>query len=163
MSFYPILLDWQDVPCLIAGGGAIALHKAELLCAHGADVTVVAPAVCPELPALPVTIHRRSVTAEDVIGKRLVIDATGDEGAEELLRDACRAYGVPFNSACRVGDGTALFAALADAGVTLDRMVESVNELASERFGDILIEPSEDGYAVIGDYTEEVLRWTERR
>ena len=119
MSFYPILLDWQDVPCLIAGGGAIALHKAELLCAHGADVTVVAPAVCPELPALPVTIHRRSVTAEDVIGKRLVIDATGDEGAEELLRDACRAYGVPFNSACRVGDGTAVFPAVHQTGRTV--------------------------------------------
>lgn len=68
-----------------------------------------------------------------------------------------------FLAALVAGDGNALSAALADAGVTLDRMVESVNELASERFGDILIEPSEDGYAVIGDYTEEVLRWTERR
>ena len=68
-----------------------------------------------------------------------------------------------FLAALVAGDGTALSAALAGAGVTLDRMVESVNELASERFGDILIEPSEDGYAVIGDYTEEVLRWTERR
>ena len=119
MSFYPILLDWQGIPCLIAGGSAIALHKAELLCAHGADVTVVAPAVCPELSALPVTVHRRSVTAEDVIGKRLVIDATGDEGAEELLRDACRAYGIPFNSACRVGDGTAVFPAVHETGRTV--------------------------------------------
>jgi len=119
VSFYPILLDWQGVPCLIAGGGAIALHKAELLCAHGADVTVVAPAVCPELPALPVAIHRRSVTAEEVIGKRLVIDATGDEGAEELLRRACRAYGIPFNSACRVGDGTAVFPAVHETGRTM--------------------------------------------
>lgn len=119
MSFYPILLDWQGVPCLIAGGGAIALHKAELLCAHGADVTVAAPVVCPELSALPVTVHRRSVTAEDVIGKHLVIDATGNEEAEQLLRDACRVAHVPFNSACRVGDGTAIFPAVHQTGRTV--------------------------------------------
>lgn len=119
MSFYPILLDWQGVPCLIAGGGAIALHKAELLCAHGADVTVAAPVICPGLSALPVTVCLRCVTAEDVIGKHLVIDATGDEEAEELLRRACRAYGVPFNSACRVGDGTAVFPAVHQTGRTV--------------------------------------------
>ena len=119
MSFYPILLDWQGVPCLIAGGGAIALHKAELLCANGARVTVAAPEVCPELEALPVTIRRRSVTAEDVAGMRLVIDATGDADAEELLRDACRERGVPFNSACRVGDGTAVFPAVHQTGRTV--------------------------------------------
>ncbi len=119
MSFYPILLDWQGVPCLIAGGGAIALHKAELLCSRGADVTVVAPAVCPELSALPVTIHRRRVTAEDTAGKRLVIDATGDDEAERLLRQACRARGIPFNSACRVGDSTAVFPAVHETGRTM--------------------------------------------
>ena len=119
MSFYPILLDWQGVPCLIAGGGAIALHKAELLCAHGADVTVAAPVICPGLSALPVTVCLRRVTAEDVIGKHLVIDATGDEGAEELLRRACRADGIPFNSACRVGDGTAVFPAVHETGRTV--------------------------------------------
>ena len=119
MSFYPILLDWQGVPCLIAGGGAIALHKAELLCAHGADVTVVAPMICPELSDLPVTVYRRKVPAEDVTGKRLVIDATGSGEAERMLRDACRWQGIPFNSACRVGDGTAVFPAVHQTGRTV--------------------------------------------
>jgi len=119
VSFYPILLDWQGVPCLIAGGGAIALHKAELLCAHGADVTVVAPAICPELLALPVTVCRRKVTAEDVAGRFLVVDATGDEGAERMLREACLAGRIPFNSACRVGDGTAMFPAVHRTGRTV--------------------------------------------
>ena len=119
MSFYPILLDWQGVPCLIAGGGAIALHKAKLLCAHGADVTVVSPVVCPELASLPVTVHRRRVRAEDVADKRLVIDATGDDEAEQLLSAACRARRIPFNSACRVGDGTAVFPAVHQTGRTV--------------------------------------------
>lgn len=50
-----------------------------------------------------------------------------------------------------------------DAGVSIDGMVEQINERASERFGDIVIESTENGYAVIEDYTEEVARWTERR
>ena len=87
MSFYPILLDWQGVPCLIAGGGAIALHKAELLCAQGAQVTVIAPEICQPLLALPVTVHQRRVAAEDVAGHSLVVDATGDEAAEQLLKE----------------------------------------------------------------------------
>ena len=118
MSYYPILIDWQGVPCLIAGGGAVALHKAEVLCAKGADVTVVAPKACPQLSALPVTVHLRAVTAEDVTGKRLVIDATGDDEAQRMLLDVCRVQGIPFNSACRVGEGTAIFPAVRQKGRT---------------------------------------------
>ena len=119
MSFFPLVIDWQDLPCLIAGGGAVALHKAELLCAHGADVTVAAPVVCPELRALPVRILERPVTAEDVEGKRLVVDATGSGEAEALLSSACRERRIPFNSACRVGDGTAIFPAVRQKGRTV--------------------------------------------
>ena len=53
--------------------------------------------------------------------------------------------------------------AVRSAGVSVDGMVESVNELAAEEFGDIVIESTEDGYAVIEDYIEEVSKWTERR
>ncbi len=119
MSYYPIVLDWQGLPCLIAGGGAVALHKAELLCSHGADVTVAAPDVCPEIRALPVRILERPVTAEDAADKRLVVDATGDAEAEKLLSEVCRARRIPFNSACRVDDGTAVFPAVHRTGRTL--------------------------------------------
>ena len=119
MALYPIFIEWQDMPCLIAGGGAVACRKAELLCAQGAAVTVVAPEICPALLALPVTVHRRTVTAEDVAGQSLVVDATGDEGAEALLREACRAARVPFNSACRGDGGTAVFPAVCRKGRTV--------------------------------------------
>ncbi len=60
-------------------------------------------------------------------------------------------------------DGKACADAARKAGVSVDGMVERVNELAAEQFGDILIESTEDGYAVIEDYREEVAKWTERR
>ena len=95
MAYFPILIDWQGVPCLIAGGGAVALHKARLLCGHGADVTVTAPEICPQLEELPVKLCRRPVTSEDVNGQCLVIDATGDGEAERMLSVACRERHVP--------------------------------------------------------------------
>ena len=119
MALFPIWIDWQGVPCLIAGGGSLARSKAELLCAQGADVTVIAPELCPGLLALPVTVRRRKVTAADVEGKLLVVDATGNEEAEALLRDACRAGHIPFNSACRGEDTTALFPAVHRQGRTM--------------------------------------------
>ena len=85
MSFFPILIQLENVPCLIAGGGSIALHKAEVLIKEGADVTVVAPEVCKELEALPLKIERRYVRAEDAKDKLLVVDASGSKEAEDIL------------------------------------------------------------------------------
>ena len=119
MAYYPILIDWQDVPCLVAGGGSLALHKAELLTQQGADVTVVAPEVCEEIRALPVNVQLRRVTEEDVRGKVLVIDATGDTAAQELLSESCRSLRIPFNSACKADDGTAIFPAVHKKGRTV--------------------------------------------
>lgn len=119
MSFFPILLDFDGLPCLVAGGGRLGLHKAKLLLEQGADVTVIAPEICPELAALPVQCLRRAVTAEDVAHHSLVVDATGDPAAEHVLSDACRAQRIPFNSACRVDDGSAIFPAMHREGRTV--------------------------------------------
>ena len=116
MSYFPMLLKLDGLPCLVAGGGRLGLHKAKLLLDSGADVTVIAPEVCPELAALPVKLLRRAVTAQDVAGMWLVVDATGDETAQRLLSDACRAQRIPFNSACRVDDGTLIFPAVSRQG-----------------------------------------------
>ena len=95
MSFFPVLVQLENEPCLIAGGGAIALHKAEVLLREGAEVIVVAPEVCKELEALPLKIERRCVTAEDAKDKLLVVDASGSKEAEELLSKACKEHHIP--------------------------------------------------------------------
>ena len=118
MALFPILLEWEGAPCLIAGGGSLALHKAKLLCAQGADVTVVAPKILPEFASLPVTLRLRKVTPEDAAGRFLVVDATGDEEAQRLLKDACEASHIPFNSACKGEDTTAMFPAVYRQGRT---------------------------------------------
>ena len=89
MSYYPLLIDLKDVPCLIAGGGEIALHKAEVLTKEGACVTVVSSSFCDGFSELPVTLVHRRVTEADAQGKTLVIDSTGDKSAEEMLSKYC--------------------------------------------------------------------------
>jgi len=139
MAYFPILLDFQDMPCLVAGGGHLGAHKARLLLENGAAVTVVAPEVCPEMEALPVTLRRRAVTAEDTRGMLLVVDATGDAAAERMLSEACRRGHIAFNSACRVDDGSAIFPAVHRQGRTVLAVSSlGASPLASVRLRDRL-------------------------
>ena len=37
-----------------------------------------------------------------------------------------------------------------------DLLADEINELAAEHMGDVLLEETDDGYAVIEDYTDQV-------
>ena len=68
-----------------------------------------------------------------------------------------------FLAGLLLGNGEECARAAHAAGLSPDGMVEAVNERALEEFGDILIENTENGYAVIADYIEEVAGWTETK
>ena len=135
MAFYPILIELSGMPCLVAGGGAIALHKAELLLSRGADVTVVAPKLCDGLRALAeaagptegepssgtgqLRLVERAVKEADAEGKRLVVDATGDPEAVDMLSAVCKRDHIPYDCASRGGSCTAIFPAVSERGRTV--------------------------------------------
>ena len=70
---------------------------------------------------------------------------------------------IAFLAGLLARDRAAVLSAAERAGTSVDGMVETINERASEIFGDVVIESTEDGYAVIGDYSEEVAQWTKRK
>lgn len=80
--YYPIYLDLHGRPCLVVGGGPIAIGKIRGLVEAGARVTVVAPEVGDEIAEWSasgiLTWHRRDFDDEDVDGQFLVYGATDD-------------------------------------------------------------------------------------
>ena len=118
MAFFPILIEMRDLPVLIAGGGGIAAHKAELLRSYGARITVAAPEISDEIVSMDVETILREVTIEDCFGKALVVDATGSEEAGSILKRWCGEHFVPYNCAWRGDDATAIFPAILQRGRT---------------------------------------------
>ncbi|WP_051620287.1 precorrin-2 dehydrogenase/sirohydrochlorin ferrochelatase family protein [Paenibacillus sp. UNC451MF] len=47
--YYPLMLNAEDKPCVIIGGGTVAERKAEALIEAGAHVTVISPECSPQL------------------------------------------------------------------------------------------------------------------
>jgi len=87
----------------VVGGGAVATRKVTGLLEAGADVTVVAPELGPELERLAaggqVTVRRRSFEAADVDGAWLVFTATDEPAVNRAVRDAAEAARLWVNAA----------------------------------------------------------------
>lgn len=101
MEYFPIFLRLHDEPCLLVGGGEVALRKARLLCSAGARLTVVAPTLVPELAAMAASGEirhvPREVAAEDVVACRLVVAATDNREVNRMVSQAAQSQGIPAN------------------------------------------------------------------
>ena len=88
--YYPIQLDLKGKPCLVVGGGEVALRKVRALVEAGAEVTVVAPEMHPKLRALGgVERRERAWRDTDLHGVFLAIVATDDAVTNRAVaRDA---------------------------------------------------------------------------
>lgn len=75
---YPVNLVLAGRPCLVVGGGRVAVRKIEGLLACRAAVTVVSPEVVPGIETLPVVRRARRYRPDDLVGQRLVVAATDD-------------------------------------------------------------------------------------
>jgi siroheme synthase-like protein len=86
-------------PCLVVGGGRIATRKVEGLLSAGADVTVIAPDIVPEITGLPVRTERRAYRRGDASRYRLVFAATGRPEIDRLVFEDGERSGVFVNAA----------------------------------------------------------------
>lgn len=87
--YYIACLDLTGRSVLVVGGGRVALEKVEGLLDCGAEVTVVAPQIVPELSALDITLIRRGYLSNDLDGRFLVVAATSTTSVNRrVFRDA---------------------------------------------------------------------------
>ncbi|MEA2069105.1 MAG: NAD(P)-dependent oxidoreductase, partial [Verrucomicrobiota bacterium] len=85
-------------PCLVVGGGKVALRKIQLLLEAGAKVAAVSPDVCGDLGKLIgqglVAHTMRRFEGHDVQGATIVYAATNSRGVNKQVLECCREQGV---------------------------------------------------------------------
>ena len=99
MGWFPFFIQLEGTRGLLVGGGRVALRKAEKLLPFGAQLTVVAPCICPPLAALPgLTLCRRAFADSDLSpAPDFVIAATGDRALDRRIAALCRTRRILVN------------------------------------------------------------------
>lgn len=103
MDYFPIFLKLNDKPCLVVGGGEVALRKVRLLTAAGGVVTVVAPELVPELTELARqggVRHQAGRFEDGVLDTApyfLAVAATDDNEVNRSVSAAAEARNIPVN------------------------------------------------------------------
>lgn len=91
---YPVVLDLDGRPCLVVGGGAVALHKVTGLLDAGARVTVISPALSDGLLELArggrLHWQPREFAPGDTDACFLVVVATGDRTVNRMVTEEAR-------------------------------------------------------------------------
>jgi precorrin-2 dehydrogenase len=103
MGFIPIFLQVEGEPCLVVGGGEVALRKVEALVAAGASVTVISPVVTAALADVAafreISVLQRAYRQGDMTGYRLVYAATDDRQLNQHLYEDATRLKIPINVA----------------------------------------------------------------
>ncbi|HEY9033994.1 MAG TPA: siroheme synthase CysG [Pseudomonadales bacterium] len=101
MQYLPLFFDLHKRPCLVVGGGVVALRKAGLLHRAGAQLHVVAPDVNDALATLAHDsggqVQRRVFRPGDEQGMALVIAATDDRVLNAQVSGLCQQQRIPVN------------------------------------------------------------------
>jgi uroporphyrin-III C-methyltransferase/precorrin-2 dehydrogenase/sirohydrochlorin ferrochelatase len=118
VDYFPAFLDIRDRPCLIVGGGDIALRKARLLSKAGAALTIVAPDISEPLSDLAGEKGHRLVNrkfrSSDVLGNWLVVSATGNAAVEASVFKNASSAGIFCNGVDSVANCSYITPAIVD-------------------------------------------------
>jgi siroheme synthase-like protein len=97
----PISVSMNNRPCLVVGGGTIALRKVENLLDYDTAITVVAPKVDDKLRYYAdrgwITLEQREYRSPEAAAYGLVISATDDATLNKLVYDDAKGSGALVN------------------------------------------------------------------
>ena len=101
MKYLPVFLKLEGRSCLVVGGGKVAARKVAMLLRAGAEISLVAPALCDELEKLRESgriLHtEREFHDEDIDGMVLVIAATDNETVNRQVSIVADSHRIPVN------------------------------------------------------------------
>lgn len=117
MPYFPFFADITGQPCLIVGGGRIALHKIMKLLPFSPEIHVVAEDISPEITAIAgLHMSQRRFADSDLDGMMFAIAATDDHGVNTHVSRLCKLRRIPCNAVDDPENCTFFFPALAQRG-----------------------------------------------
>ena len=101
MQALPIFFNIKNRPCVVIGGGDVAMRKVSMLLKASAAITLYSPEICHELQDL-VSAEKIKYVATNfdenqLQGACMVIAATDDEAVNEAVSIAAKAQNIPVN------------------------------------------------------------------
>jgi uroporphyrin-III C-methyltransferase/precorrin-2 dehydrogenase/sirohydrochlorin ferrochelatase/precorrin-2 dehydrogenase/sirohydrochlorin ferrochelatase len=164
MVYFPMMINLNERPCLVVGGGMVAFRKVRVLRDFGAKVTVTALSVCKEIEEISdIHISRKKFERDDVKGMVLVVAATDNHEENRAISRLCRAEGIPVNAVdepqdCdfifpsyrKEGDVVAAFSSGGNSPVLTQYLKEQNKTIVTKRIGEIA--------DLLGDIREDVKR-----
>jgi uroporphyrin-III C-methyltransferase/precorrin-2 dehydrogenase/sirohydrochlorin ferrochelatase len=118
MEHLPIFLDVKNQPCLVVGGGDIAVRKVKTLLRSGAAVTVVAPTLGSALARIQAagefSHQARHFEDQDVARQHLIIAATNDREVNQRVARLATARNIPVNVVDQPEDGSFIMPSVID-------------------------------------------------
>jgi siroheme synthase-like protein len=100
-KFLPISVSLKDRPCLVVGGGLVALRKVESLLDYDTAITVVAPEAHEKLEYHAkrgrITLERREYRSPEAARYGLVISATDDAALNARVHEDASGAGALVN------------------------------------------------------------------
>ena len=104
-EYFPLFVPMNGKTALLYGGGAVAARRLRGLIRFGVRITVTAPRFCEQVRSLAER-HPDQVTLMDgvyesgtIAGADLVLSATDDPEADEMIFEECRSKGILVNIA----------------------------------------------------------------
>ena len=101
--FFPILINVQNFPCLVIGGGTIAGHKVTSLLKFNADVTVISPKVSKSIDDLlkkgKIKLIKQVYSKKFLSNFKFVFCATNNPQVDKIVHNDCKQIGILINVA----------------------------------------------------------------
>lgn len=101
MNYLPIFIDIKQKPCLVVGGGDIALRKINLLLKANAAVTCVSKECCDGIEKLvknnQITYIEKAFEVSDIDRQVLIVSATDDSTLNTHVSELAKVANIPVN------------------------------------------------------------------
>lgn len=101
MDYLPVFINLRQKPCLVVGGGDIALRKVNLLLKAQAKIKCISPEFCSGLIELSrenaLDLIEKRFESSDIANQSVIIAATDDDKTNAMVSSMAHESGIPIN------------------------------------------------------------------